>query len=142
MDIKNGICSQSKERLVCFPMANVIEQIKAAEAAKLRALGFLHKELGYGSAAELAAAILAAAGGSSATARKASPSVSANRGPGRKGKRVPDSVRSQIAESLKAGESASTLPDKFGVSYTIVHQVKKKLGLVTGRGGRKRSKRG
>jgi hypothetical protein len=42
-------------------------------------------------------------------------------------------VRAEIAAALKAGETASKLPKKFGVSYNIIHEVKKKIGMVTAR---------
>jgi hypothetical protein len=114
-------------------MSNAIEQIKAAEASKLQALAGLHLELGYGSAQDLAAAIISATANTAIPARKAQASSPVASGDGRKGKRISDSVRAQISAALKAGETASGLPEKFGVSYNIVHELKKQLGMVTAR---------
>jgi 16S rRNA G1207 methylase RsmC len=122
-----------------LPMSDVITQLKNAEAAKQKALSQLPAELGYASAQALAEAILRAAASkaapapsvvkASAVATKAGKVVA-----GGKGRRVPDSVRAEIAAALKAGETAAKLPKKFGVSYNVIHEVKKKIGMVTARG--------
>jgi hypothetical protein len=125
-------------------MSDVIAQLQNAEAAKQKALSKLHTELGYPSAQALATAILNAAGAlkavastsvanraaSAPTAKSKSSKAAAGLG---KGRRVPDSVRAEIAAALKAGETASKLPKKFGVSYNIIHEIKKKIGMVTAR---------
>ncbi|HEX2733940.1 MAG TPA: hypothetical protein VHM70_20170 [Polyangiaceae bacterium] len=125
-------------------MSDVITQIQNAEAAKLKALSKLHAELGYPSAQALAEAILGAAGSTKTVASRVAaqpaaskPAVSAKATKVAvalgKGRRVPDSVRAEIAAALKAGETASKLPKKFGVSYNIIHEVKKKIGMVSAR---------
>jgi hypothetical protein len=112
-------------------MANVIEQIQAAEAAKLRALAHLHRELGYGSAQELAAAVLAA----SASQRTAVPSppksrVSLASVRASKGRRIDSETKNQIAAALRAGHMGARAARKFGVSYRTVQYLKTELGLV------------
>jgi hypothetical protein len=126
-------------------MANTfIDQIKAANLAKQRALSTLHVELGYANAQALASAILASSGGQAqARAVRGPEAAPATNGNSRKGRRVADSVRKAIADALKAGETATKLPNKFGVSYNIVFAIKKDLGMVTARGKKApRSKRG
>ncbi|HEX2733874.1 MAG TPA: hypothetical protein VHM70_19830 [Polyangiaceae bacterium] len=124
-------------------MIDVITQLKTAEAAKLKALAQLPAELGYPTAQALAEAILRAAGSNGAASapraargrpsKQATPRKAGKRASSGKGRRVPDSVRSEIAAALKAGETASKLPKKFGVSYNIIHEIKKKIGMVTPR---------
>jgi hypothetical protein len=119
-------------------MNDFITQIKIAESAKLKALSGLHAELGYPSAQALANAILGAAGAAGAVKKTTgSPSASTSSEPkrsgGGRGRRVPDSIRAAIKSALKAGETAAGLPDKFGVSYNIIHALKKEIGMVTAR---------
>lgn len=108
---------------------NFLDQIKAAENAKLRALASLHTELGYSSAQALADAILRASGGGGAV-RGSAPAKVAGSGNSRKGRRIPDTTRQAIASALKAGEVGSGLSAKFGVSYNIIHAIKQELGMV------------
>jgi len=112
---------------------NLIEQIQHANAAKLRALSGLHRELGYGSPQALADAILrsvAAPSSKPATTGLAKVVLGPKPGNARKGHRVPDETRKAIAAALKAGEVGSGLAAKFGVSYNIVHAIKGELGMV------------
>jgi hypothetical protein len=124
-------------------MTDIIAQLQNAEAAKKKALSKLHTELGYPTAQALADAILSAAiapkpSAASSNVAAAKPAASSKATPAAKGlgkgRRVPDSVRAEIAAALKAGETASKLPKKFGVSYNIIHEVKKKIGMVAARG--------
>lgn len=111
---------------------NFLDQIKAAENAKLRALASLHTELGYSSAQALADAILRASsgGGGGAVVRGSATAKIAGSGNSRKGRRIPDTTRQAIAAALKAGEVGSGLSAKFGVSYNIIHAIKQELGMV------------
>lgn len=142
-------------------MTNIIEQIKAAEGAKLRALASLHIELGYGSAAEFAAAILGASGARSAasrgpalapakantvTAAKASvvtPAKTSAAAPSktRKGRRIDEDTKRQIVSALKSGEPGARVAKQFGVSYPTIHNWKTELGLVKPRSGARKSKK-
>jgi DNA-binding NarL/FixJ family response regulator len=112
-------------------MANVIEQFQAAEAAKLRALAGLHRELGYGSAQELAAAVLAASASlrtavsSTAKSRVSLASVRAS-----KGRRIDSETKRQIAAALEAGQMGAKVARRLGVSYRTVQYLKTELGLV------------
>jgi hypothetical protein len=106
---------------------NLLEQIKAAENAKLRALASLHTELGYSSPQDLADAIVRAGSSRGVSATPAARPASGN---SRKGRRIPDSTRQAIASALKGGEVGSGLAAKFGVSYNIVHAIKQELGMV------------
>lgn len=116
---------------------NAIEAIQQAESRKNAALAKLHTELGYGSARELAEAIMlsiaAPNGRPTATGvlKLAKVVFGTKPGDSRKGRRVPDAKRNAIAAALKAGEVGSSLSAKFGVSYNIVHAIKKELGMVT-----------
>jgi hypothetical protein len=118
-------------------MSSVLDQIRAAEAAKRQAISVLHVELGYALAKELADAILSAAKSGGVPNSGTTKAASRKKGGGR-GRRVPDSVRTAIVAALKAGETASHLPEKFGVSYNVVHALKKEIGMVTSRGRVKR----
>jgi hypothetical protein len=109
---------------------NFLDQIKAAENAKLRALASLHTELGYSSAQALADAILRASSGGGAVVRGSATAKIAGSGNSRKGRRIPDTTRQAIAAALKAGEVGSGLSAKFGVSYNIIHAIKQELGMV------------
>jgi DNA-binding NarL/FixJ family response regulator len=133
-------------------MTNFIDQIKAAESAKLRALASLHTELGYGSAAELAAAIRGASGGArTATARSpiaapssgnavaASKATPAAPSKTRKGRRIDEDTKRQIVAALKSGEPGARVAKQLGVSYPTIHNWKTELGLVKPRGGARKS---
>src|SRR6187399_1854697 len=112
---------------------NATEAIKQANANKNTALAQLHTELGYGSASDLADAILRATAipGAFANGGKAGQHVALVVAPGhsRKGRRIPDEKRKQIAAALKAGETGYHLAAKFGVSYNIIHAIKHELGM-------------
>jgi hypothetical protein len=108
---------------------SILDQIKAAENAKQRALASLHTELGYGSAQALAEAILRSSG-SAAVSSPRGPVAPKASGNSRKGRRIPDSTRQAIASALQSGEVGAGLAGKFGVSYNIIHAIKQELGMV------------
>lgn len=110
---------------------NAIEAIQRANSDKSAALAKLHTQLGYGSANDLASAILRASSASvNATPAKSVKSSAPIATPSRRGRRIPDGTREKIATALKAGETGYHLAAKFGVSYNIVHAVKAELGMV------------
>lgn len=132
-------------------MSNIIEQIKAAESAKLRALSSLHIELGYGSAQDLATAILEASVGeriaaAPRTSRTTSADTSAKTNgaarpkAARKGRRIDDEVKRQALAALEARQKGARVAKQFGVSYPTIHKWKMELELVKPR-GRKASKK-
>ncbi len=121
-------------------LSNVINDILKAESAKRKALASLHTELGYASGRALADAIVEATEG---TARKGkTPAASVNRAPTeRRGRGLSPERKRAIADALQAGVSGTQVARDHGVSYPTVHEIKKSLGLVTPRPGKKARKK-
>jgi hypothetical protein len=115
-------------------MATYIEQIRAAEVAKLRALSTLHTELGYGSAQELATAILRADGSVRSGAPKGTKSSAAPSSKSGRGRRIDEATKRQALAALKAGQAGVQVAKEFGVSYPTIQNWKSELGLVKSRG--------
>jgi hypothetical protein len=127
---------------------DILTRIKDANAAKLKALSGLHKELGYASAQDLAAAILEASSSSpptSAAVKAAAPKAASTNGApaakGGKGRRIDESTKQQVVAALKAGQPGARVAKQFGVSYPTIHNWKTELGLVKPRSGGRTGKR-
>jgi hypothetical protein len=127
---------------------DILTRIRTADEAKRKALSGLHKELGYASARDLAAAIVEASGSSPivAAARQTAPTAKQAGGGAptarRDGRRIDPATKQQIVAALKAGEPGARVAKQFGVSYPTIHNWKTELGLVKPRsGGRKSAKK-
>jgi hypothetical protein len=107
---------------------SILDQIKAAESAKQRALASLHLELGYASPQALADAIVRST--AAAGSKPGAPIARSGSGNSRKGRKIPEATRQAIASALKSGEVGACLAAKFGVSYNIIHAIKQELGMV------------
>lgn len=112
---------------------------KKAAAETTQKLSNLHKDLGYGSRAELIAALQSLGGAKAKRARKAKSgtakkAVKAAKGPKAKKRakraRITDELKQQVIAAVNAGEKGTVVAKKFGISVPSLQNIKKEAGLT------------
>jgi hypothetical protein len=89
-------------------------------------LASLHSDLGYGSRAELIAALQ----GLESKPRRGKGSAGAAKKPRGKRARITPEMRDQIKQALLAGKKGSDVAREFKISVPTVQNIKKEIGLV------------
>jgi len=112
---------------------------KKVQSERQKELATLHSKMGYGSRAELIAALRQLDKGRGGrrgrpAAKKAAKKAGARKAT-KRGKRVKvtDELRGKILEALKGGVKGTQAAKDFGVSVPTIHNIKKSAGLTKSR---------